>query len=391
MSGFFSSSLVNNTTASNNTAVGYQAAYTNTTGNSLTAIGGGALYYNTTGIQNTAVGLFSMYDNTTGSYNAAIGQSSLENNTTGISNTALGYYDFGPIGTSVSSVVCSSGCLASIHGTAASVGTTRIISGVPHLFLYTYFTYLGNGSADNCTGSDATVALPSQTSSAPADTCAPGQVLADANNVHSCIDYQGKTISTGGPAIATGGSGSTTANNVTTNPDGTSTVTSITTNNYTGAQTVTTTNYAAGVTPPVTPGTTYNPNASKTGTDQGDFCLANPTAASCQIDAPGSGHGVASSSFYTPSSDTFATKLASFKTTMDGSGWLGAANSFLSIGPLTATCSLNGTFDLYDTTVVFDVDSVMSPTGSIGSLIFPALKAVFWICCAWLAFTIAFL
>ena len=76
---------------SNNTAVGYQAAYSNTTGGGEVAIGHQALYSNTTGNQNTAVGQYSLYPNTTGALNSALGWNSLGSNTTGSNNTALGY------------------------------------------------------------------------------------------------------------------------------------------------------------------------------------------------------------------------------------------------------------------------------------------------------------
>jgi trimeric autotransporter adhesin len=98
-------SLYSNT-ASNNTAVGFEAAYTNTSGTEITAVGYQALKlstgaYNTavgnnsmaattTGNQNTAVGRTSLSVNTTGSFNTALGLSSLSANTTGSSNTAVG-------------------------------------------------------------------------------------------------------------------------------------------------------------------------------------------------------------------------------------------------------------------------------------------------------------
>jgi hypothetical protein len=66
------SSLASNTTASNNTAVGYQAGYSNTTGT-----------------ENSFVGRLAGYSTTTGSYNTAFGTEALRSNTTG-RNTAIG-------------------------------------------------------------------------------------------------------------------------------------------------------------------------------------------------------------------------------------------------------------------------------------------------------------
>jgi hypothetical protein len=82
--------LGSNTTASNNTAVGYQSLYTNTTGDSLVAVGRGTLKLNTTGYNSTAVGDGSLRQNTTGIYNSAFGSNALDANTTGSSNTSIG-------------------------------------------------------------------------------------------------------------------------------------------------------------------------------------------------------------------------------------------------------------------------------------------------------------
>jgi hypothetical protein len=94
-----------NTTASNNTAVGYQAGYTNTTGTWLTAIGYQAGYTSnannntmvgyqagkfTTGAGTTAVGNAALQANSTGANNTAVGDNTLASNTTGSSNAAVG-------------------------------------------------------------------------------------------------------------------------------------------------------------------------------------------------------------------------------------------------------------------------------------------------------------
>jgi hypothetical protein len=65
--------LRSNTTASNNTAVGYQAGYSNTTGYSNTLIGFPAGYSLTTGYLNTFVGKDAGYYITTGAKNSILG------------------------------------------------------------------------------------------------------------------------------------------------------------------------------------------------------------------------------------------------------------------------------------------------------------------------------
>jgi hypothetical protein len=79
-----------NTTASYNTAVGYQAIYSNTTGNALAALGYQALF-NNTGSNNSAVGYQALTSNTSGSTNTAVGDRALTSNTTADNNTAVGY------------------------------------------------------------------------------------------------------------------------------------------------------------------------------------------------------------------------------------------------------------------------------------------------------------
>jgi trimeric autotransporter adhesin len=61
-----------NNTASNNVAVGFEAAYSNTSGTGVTAIGYQALRLST-GDNNTALGNSALSSNTTGSYNSALG------------------------------------------------------------------------------------------------------------------------------------------------------------------------------------------------------------------------------------------------------------------------------------------------------------------------------
>jgi hypothetical protein len=82
-------SLYNNTTASGNTAVGYQAGYANTTG-AVTAFGYQALQANTTG-NGDAFGSGSLLSQTTGAANVGLGFQTLRTTTTGSGNTASGY------------------------------------------------------------------------------------------------------------------------------------------------------------------------------------------------------------------------------------------------------------------------------------------------------------
>lgn len=98
------SSLLNNTTASRNIAIGFKALNTQSFNNAGTAwntdniaIGVEALFLNqptstVNGIQNTAIGNYVLRFNTTGNYNSAIGMNALRFNTTGNENIAIGGY-----------------------------------------------------------------------------------------------------------------------------------------------------------------------------------------------------------------------------------------------------------------------------------------------------------
>jgi hypothetical protein len=80
-----------NTTASNNTAIGFQSLLANTTGSPVTAVGAGALTSNTTGSYNVGVGWQALETNSVGSFNVAVGDRALISNTTASNNTAVGY------------------------------------------------------------------------------------------------------------------------------------------------------------------------------------------------------------------------------------------------------------------------------------------------------------
>jgi len=81
--------LLNNTTGSSNVAIGVAALSSNITGTNNTALGHSVLFSNT-GSGNTGAGYYALNSNTTGSLNAAYGSYALINNTTGYYNTALG-------------------------------------------------------------------------------------------------------------------------------------------------------------------------------------------------------------------------------------------------------------------------------------------------------------
>ncbi len=81
--------ISNITTASTNTAIGYNSLRSLTSGNWNVAIGSHPMEYNTTGRSNIALGYLPLNKNTTGQCNIAIGHQALYANTTGSSNTAI--------------------------------------------------------------------------------------------------------------------------------------------------------------------------------------------------------------------------------------------------------------------------------------------------------------
>jgi hypothetical protein len=83
-------SLYNNTTASNNVAIGEQTLAANTTGARNTAVGGLSLDANTTGSENVAIGYKALGASTTASSNVAIGVEALQTSTSGEGNIAIG-------------------------------------------------------------------------------------------------------------------------------------------------------------------------------------------------------------------------------------------------------------------------------------------------------------
>jgi trimeric autotransporter adhesin len=82
--------LKSNTTASNNTAVGYASLDANTTADNNTAVGYASLGANTTGVQNVALGATAGTAITTGFNNIAIGYLAMDAETTGSRAVAIG-------------------------------------------------------------------------------------------------------------------------------------------------------------------------------------------------------------------------------------------------------------------------------------------------------------
>ena len=87
----FGSSVLNNTTGSNNIALGSYSLTNNTSGSYNIALSLYALYSNTVGYGGVALGNNALRSNTTGNLNIAIGSNSLYSNTTGSYNIGIGY------------------------------------------------------------------------------------------------------------------------------------------------------------------------------------------------------------------------------------------------------------------------------------------------------------
>ena len=80
-----------NTSGAYNLGAGFAALRLNTTGSNNVGLGHSALYSNTTASNNTAVGYQSLYATTTAGSNSALGLQSGASNTTGTNNTFLGW------------------------------------------------------------------------------------------------------------------------------------------------------------------------------------------------------------------------------------------------------------------------------------------------------------
>jgi hypothetical protein len=120
-------SLANNTTASNNTAVGFNALLVNTTGTAGTALGYGALDSNTTGSYNTGLGMQALTANTTGVNNASVGFQSCVQSTTASETSAFGTYALYSLTTGASNVAI--GYQTGHHGVSTTTGAQNTFIG----------------------------------------------------------------------------------------------------------------------------------------------------------------------------------------------------------------------------------------------------------------------
>lgn len=178
--GIGTSSLLSNTTGTNNTAIGLNALNANTTGSSNIAIGNlalksanGATDFNTaigymaatsttTGPQNTAVGYQAMSSNTTGSSNVALGAQSIATGTTGSSNTAIGTQS---LMSNTGSLNTGVGALSAIYNTgsnnvAIGSGAMKGVSGTSNGSWNTALGYqagynITSGTNNLCIGANA--------------------------------------------------------------------------------------------------------------------------------------------------------------------------------------------------------------------------------------------
>jgi hypothetical protein len=119
-------------TASNNTAAGYEALYSTTTGYGNTASGYEALQFNTSGIHNSAHGVQALDYNVNGNSNTALGNEALHNNTSGNSNIAVGYLAGDNLTTGSNNINIGS------EGVAGESGVIRIGTSLPKLQTATY-------------------------------------------------------------------------------------------------------------------------------------------------------------------------------------------------------------------------------------------------------------
>ena len=82
--------MAGNTTADNNTAIGFQALFNNTTGSENSAVGFQALGQNTFGARNNAFGVVALANHLTGNSNDAFGSFALNSDANGSGNSAFG-------------------------------------------------------------------------------------------------------------------------------------------------------------------------------------------------------------------------------------------------------------------------------------------------------------
>ena len=135
------SALRFNTTANENTAVGFYALNANITGNNNTAVGASALRFNTTANENTAFGMQALHSNATGNYNTAVGVSALYYGNDKNYSTAIGH-----------SAGSGPGSQPNFVGSYNTfIGSATFQSGTGH-----YNTYLGYQAHSNGTHGNST-------------------------------------------------------------------------------------------------------------------------------------------------------------------------------------------------------------------------------------------
>lgn len=123
--------LTNNTSGTNNTAIGYRAL-SGYTGNNTVALGADSLRVNTSsGINNTAVGYRALDANTVGSNNIALGNDALGGNTGGVNNIAIGYESL-LVNTASNNIgIGTNALVANTSGTGnISIGTSALRSNI---------------------------------------------------------------------------------------------------------------------------------------------------------------------------------------------------------------------------------------------------------------------
>ncbi len=123
--GYLSLNSMNNDSADNNTAVGFESLRDNTAGGTNTAVGWRAAASNTTGNTNTALGSDALYRNATGSWNTAVGSAAAAR-TTGSQNTVVGRNamlgNWAAAGTASNNVVMGNDAMYALENGSSNVG-----------------------------------------------------------------------------------------------------------------------------------------------------------------------------------------------------------------------------------------------------------------------------
>jgi trimeric autotransporter adhesin len=190
--GYFS--LAANTTGAANAAFGYQALDANTTANGNTAIGYTSTSANTTGADNTALGAASLLSNTTGDYNVAIGTAALDANTTADANTAVGHHALGANTTAIENTAVGSGALANC--TTGTRNTAMGKNSATALTTATDVSAIGRNALLACTTGSNNIAM---------GTNCLDSVTTGANNT-AVGSLTGDDLTTGSQNVAVGGS-----------------------------------------------------------------------------------------------------------------------------------------------------------------------------------------